>query len=214
MNTENKIIFFLGPQGCGKGTQAKKLAKKLNIPYFEAGQMLRDEIASGSEQGKYMESFVNKGDLLPDEYMGEFMHKRLMPAIEKSGGFIVDGFPRRIVQADLLDYVSKPTHVILIEISEEESIRRLSARRMCPKDGRIYNLVTDPPKKDNVCDDCGSSLEQRADDTPDSIRRRLNKYHSNTEPIIDRYEKMGVLHRIDGMPNIAEVEKSVSKIFE
>jgi adenylate kinase len=213
MKSDKPIIIVLGPQGSGKGTQGKVLAKKLDIPYLETGQLLRDEIASGSEEGKYISSVIDDGTLLPDEYISKFMTGKIAQSVESSGGIIVDGFPRSNGQADAFEGVVNPTHAILVDIPDEESIRRLSARRRCIKDNKIYNLITNPPKNNESCDICGGQLEQRVDDTPEAIKHRLDQYHRDTEPLIQRYESMGVLHKIDGMPSIEEVEKSVWEIF-
>jgi len=213
METKKPVIILLGPQGSGKGTQGKKLMEKLTLPYLEAGQLLRDEIASGSEEGKYISSVIDKGELLPDEFMNKFMAAKIAAAVRASGGMIADGYPRRLGQAQSFDRAAKPTHVILIDIPDKESVRRLSARRQCPTDKKIYNLITNPPKHDEVCDDCGAKLVQRVDDTPEAIEERLKLYHSDTEPIITHYESQGILHRIDGTPDIPEVEKAVSEVF-
>lgn len=213
MNPQKPVIIILGPQGSGKGTQGKTLAEKLAIPYLETGQLLRDEIASGSERGKFFGSIMNSGSHLEDKDVSGFMRDKLKDAQEKSGGFMVDGFPRSNGQADAFESVVKPTHVLVIDIPDQESIRRLSARWQCPQDDKIYNLITNPPKNDMVCDDCQTKLIQRVDDTPSGIQKRLDWYHKDTRPLIERYEKQGVLHRIDGMPAISEVEKAVGEIF-
>ena len=210
---ENKyVIVLLGPQGSGKGTQGKKLAEKLGIPYLETGQLLRDAIASGSEQGKYISSVIDKGNLLSSEFMNKFMGEKITASLTDKG-VVLDGFPRRIGQAEFLDRIAPPTHVVLVDISEAESVRRLSARRRCPIDGRIYNLLTAPPQNNTLCDDCQTPLEHRVDDHPEAIKERLAQYHKDTEPVIKYYEDKGVLHRLDGMPDIPEVEKEVWKIF-
>jgi len=178
---------MLGPQGSGKGTQGKKLAKKLNIPHLETGKLLRDEIASKSEAGKYISSIIDAGTLLPDEYVSNFMKEKIKSSVLEFEGVVVDGFPRRQGQADAFEEVIKPTHVILINISDKESMKRLILR---------------------------AKIENRVDDTEERIKYRLSQYHSDTEPLIDRYKKQGVLYTIDGMPSISEVEKSVNKIFE
>ncbi|MDP1709343.1 MAG: nucleoside monophosphate kinase [Candidatus Komeilibacteria bacterium] len=213
MNNGKSIIIILGPQGSGKGTQGKKLMEKLSLPYLEAGQLLRDEIASGSEEGKYISSIIDKGELLPDEFMNKFMASKIADAVQKSGGVIADGYPRRLGQAQSFDRAAKPTHVLLIDIPDKESVRRLSARRQCPKDKRIYNLITNPPRQGEVCDDCGTKLIGRVDDAPAAIQERLNLYHGETEPIIAYYEAQGILHKIDGTPDITAVEAAVWKIF-
>lgn len=213
MAEQKPVIIILGPQGSGKGTQGQKLSEKLGLPYLEAGQMLRDEIASGSERGKFFGSIINSGGHLADKDMGDFMRDKLKDAHEQSGGFIVDGFPRSNGQADIFESVALPTHVLLIDIPDAEAIRRLSARWQCPQDDKIYNLITNPPQNDMLCDDCQTKLVQRVDDTPSGIQKRLDWYHKDTQPLMERYEKQGVLHRIDGTPSIEEVEKAVGEIF-
>lgn len=213
METKKPVIIILGPQGSGKGTQGKKLAEKLGLSYLETGQLLRDEIASGSEQGKYLSSIIDKGQLLSDNDINNFMKNKVQAAANNGRGFILDGYPRRVGQAEFVDSIIKPTQALLIDIPDEESVRRLSARWQCPKDKRIYNVITDPPREGGVCDDCGTKLEQRVDDTPAAIQKRLDLYHSDTEPVLAWYEKRGILHKIDGTPDIPEVEKAVWKIF-
>ncbi|MAG29216.1 adenylate kinase [bacterium] len=214
MKAQKPVIIILGPQGSGKGTQGKKLAKKLDIPYLEAGKLLREEIASGSEKGKYFSSIIDKGGHLEDKDINAFMKDKIKESMGGSQGAVVDGFPRSHGQADGFEEVVLPTHVILIEIPDKESIRRLSARRQCPKDGKIYNMITNPPKHNETCDDCNEKLIQRVDDTQEAIQKRLKWYHKDTKPLIERYEKQDILHRIDGMPNISEVEKSVWEVFQ
>lgn len=214
MKSTKPVIILLGPQGSGKGTQGKRLAAKLGIPYLEAGKLLRDEIASGSDRGQVFEPIVNAGGHLSDEDVSAFMKDKMKEAFAQAGGFLLDGFPRSMGQADAAETVASPTHVVLIDIPDQESIRRLSARRQCPTDGRVYNLLTDPPKRDEVCDDCGTVLVQRADDTAEGIQKRLDWYHNDTKPLVDRYEARGILHRIDGTPSIAEVEQAVWRIFQ
>ncbi|OJI07574.1 hypothetical protein BK004_00590 [bacterium CG10_46_32] len=213
MQETKPVIILLGPQGSGKGTQGKRLAQKLDLPYLETGQLLRDEIASGSELGNRFASIINSGWHLEDEDINAFMKDTIHQTLVQFGGFALDGFPRSIGQADASDSVALPSHVILIDIPDEESIRRLSARRQCSVDGKIYNMITNPPKQGEVCDECGAKLIQRADDTKEGIQKRLDWYHKDTKPLIERYAKQGVLHRIDGTPSIQEVEKSVDKIF-
>lgn len=213
MSPTKPVIIILGPQGSGKGTQGKKLAEKLGLPYVEAGQLLRDEIASGSEQGQYISSIIDKGGLLSDEFMNKFIVEKIARAVQSGGGAIIDGYPRSLGQADGLESRVKPTHLILIDIPDEESVRRLSARWQCPKDKKNYNLLTDPPKNDMMCDDCQTPLVQRVDDTPAAIRYRLQQYHTDTEPLVARYEAQGILHKIDGTPPIEEVWQAVEEVF-
>ena len=186
MNTQKPVIILLGPQGSGKGTQGKRLAEKLGIPYLETGQLLRDEVASGSEQGKYLSSIIDKGQLLSDNDINSFMKGKVEAAVQSGQGFALDGYPRRIGQAEFIDPVAKPTHVLLIEIPDEESVSRLLLR--AEKEGRV-------------------------DDTREKILYRLEQYHTDTEPLIGYYAGQGILHRIDGMPDIEAVWQAVEKIF-
>ena len=214
MKQQKPVIIMLGPQGSGKGTQGKKLAKKLDIPYLETGQLLRDEIASGSEDGKRFASFMNKGNLVPPEDVIAVMGKKISQSVQEFGGAVIDGFPRSKEQAAGFPQNIEPTHVMLVDISDTESVRRLSARRQCAKDKKIYNMITDPPKNNETCDECGENLIQRDDDKEEAIKQRLDIYHKDTEPLLEKYQNDGILHRIDGMPDIPEVEKEINKIFE
>ena len=212
MNTAKPVIILLGPQGSGKGTQGKRLAEKLGIPYLETGQLLRNEIATNSERGQFFGSIMNSGGHLEDKDVGVFMADKIQEACAKFGGVLVDGYPRSLGQVAAFEAVVKPTHVLLIDITDQEAIRRLSARWQCPKDKKNYNLLTNPPKNDMLCDDCQTPLVQRVDDTPAGIQKRLDWYHNDTQPVLDSYEKQGLLHRIDGMPEIEEVWQAVSSI--
>ncbi|OIO49375.1 MAG: hypothetical protein AUJ34_01295 [Parcubacteria group bacterium CG1_02_41_12] len=214
MKQQKPVIILFGPQGSGKGTQGKKLTEKLNIPYLETGQLLRNEIATGSEDGKRFASYMDKGNLVPPEDAIALMSKKITQAVSDKGGAVIDGFPRSAEQAKGFPEDINLTHVLLIDLEDKESIRRLSARRNCPKDKKIYNMITNPPKNNETCDDCGTKLVQRDDDFPKAIQQRLDVYHRDTEPLIERYKKMGLLHRINGMPSIEEVEKEIWKIFE
>jgi len=213
MKQQKPIIIILGPQGSGKGTQGKKLAKKLNIPYLETGQLLRNEKATGSREGKLFATFLDKGALVPAEHVIALMSRKIKQAVTDAGGVVIDGFPRSAQQADGFPKEVSLTHAIIIDIPDKESVRRLSGRRRCPNDGKIYNMITAPPKNDEVCDECQTKLKQRKDDTPEAIQRRLDIYHKETKPLLEQYEKAGILHRIDGIPSIEEVEKSINKIF-
>ncbi len=211
---ENKpVIILLGPQGSGKGTQGKRLAVKLAIPYLETGQLLRDEAATGSDEGMHIGSFLNAGKLVPAPAVIALMSKKIRDAVSQTGGAAIDSFPRNAEQALGFPKEVMPTHVLFFDIPNEESIKRLSARRVCPNDKRIYNLISQPPAHDESCDDCGTKLVQREDDTPAAIQERLDIYRRDTAPLLDRYEAQGVLHRIDGTPSIPDVEKAVWEIF-
>lgn len=208
------VIILLGPQGCGKGTQGKRLAAKLNLPYLEAGGLLRAEVASNSERGRYFGTIINDGGHLPDNDVSSFMADKIKEACANNGGVIVDGFPRSGGQADAFAAVVKPTHALLIDIPDEESVRRTSGRWQCPACKTIYNLSSNPPQQAGVCDVDGAKLIQRSDDTPEGIQKRLAWYHKDTQPLIDRFAKEGILHRIDGTPPIEEVWQAVQGIFK
>lgn len=213
MNDIKPVIILMGPQGCGKGTQGKRLAEKLSLPYLEAGGLLRAEVAADSEKGKYFGSIIHDGGHLPDQDVSNFMADKIREAHNEFGGVVVDGFPRSGGQADAFAAVVKPTHVLLIDISDTESIRRTSGRWQCPQCKMIYNLISNPPRESGICDADGAKLIQRSDDTPEGIKKRLDWYHKDTRPLIDRFEKEGILHRIDGMPDIEQVWQAVWKIF-
>jgi len=198
-------ILLMGPQGCGKGTQAELLSEHLNIPAFAMGQLLRDEIGSGSEIGKEVQSIVERGDLVPDETAADVLKKRLTrPDVEN--GYILDGYPRNSAQFNVFTF-DKPTHVIVIDIPEEESLKRLSGRLTCSSCGKIY-AMRDGYKVDDDCE-CNSSLYQRDDDKPEAIKRRLDIYTNDTEPIIKKYEKQGLLYRVDGMGSVEEIYQRI-----
>jgi len=213
MLNNKPIIFLFGPQGSGKGTQGRKLSEKLGIPYLETGGLLREKVSQGGEDAKFISSFTDQGKLVPAHYVVKIMKEKAKHAKEQSGGMVIDGFPRDMDQFEEFGDTVKATHAIAVDISEEESVRRLSARRQCPRDKNIYNLVTNPPQKDELCDECQAPLVQREDDKPEAIKERLSIYYKETEPLLKKYEEQGILYRIDGMPSIEEVEKSIWKIF-
>lgn len=202
----NLIIF--GPQGSGKGTQADVLSEELNIPHITMGDLLRVEAKSGSELGQKINSIINEGKLVPDEIVFDLVKDRLsMPDCEP--GYILDGFPRNLEQAKLLDSIKKVERALEIWISDEESVRRISGRRSCPNCGGVYHLQFNPPQKQNRCDKCQSELIIRDDDKEGVIKKRLAVYHQETEPIIEYYKSQDVHLKIDGMPSIPEVTKEV-----
>ena len=189
------------------------LAKNLGVSYLETGQLLRDEIATGSKEGEYIASFVNNGNLVPAETAIALMAKKIKESVDATGGVVIDGFPRSLEQAKGFPKDVVSTHVLFFDILNKESIKRLSARRVCPKDKNVYNLISKPAKRDEVCDECGAKLIQREDDTPSAIQQRLDVYSKETKPLLDYYKKQGILIHIDGTPSIEEVKKAVWKIF-
>lgn len=203
-NITAKRISLFGPQGSGKGTQAEKICAYYGLPHVSPGNIFRAAIAEQSELGKQIEEIYNAGQLMPDHITNSLMKERIEQE-DCLNGFIFDGYPRNVVQADAVDTMTTLTHALLITISDDETIRRLSQRRMCVTCNITYHLEFKPPQKEGVCDVCGKQLIQREDDKPEAIQKRLSIYHSETEPILKRYEERGVLHRIDGMGTIEEV---------
>ncbi len=201
-------IVILGPQGAGKGTQAGRLKHRLHIPHISAGDVLRDEIASGSALGKKIAAIINVGNMLPDTLTNSFMHKRLArPDCRR--GWIVDGYPRSFEQARPFQQYGRPNLVIYLHFRDKDAIRRLSGRRVCPK-GHIYHVRHDPPKKRRgYCDHDGLKLKQRDDDTPAAIRKRLHIYHTRTEPVIEWYRHQRLVVEIDATKPIPAVYRSI-----
>jgi adenylate kinase len=206
-------LILMGPPGAGKGTQAERLVDDFDLPYYATGDILRAAINEGSELGKRAKPIVEKGELVPDELMIEVIMERI-DTPEAEDGFILDGFPRTIPQAEALDEALDRrgralTAALLIDAPGEEVIRRLSGRRICAKNGHVYHVENDPPKKDDVCDQDGSRLIQRDDDKPETIEKRLSVYRAQTEPLIDWYDERGILRRFDGTRSPEEVHSHI-----
>lgn len=206
-----KIALF-GPQGSGKGTQAEMLAETYGLFHFSPGAQYRAEIKAGTEIGKIAGPIINVGGLVPDDITNQLVAD-VLKRPEAKGGFILDGYPRNLVQADALDKMSDLTHVLLIDIPEEESIERISNRRSCPKDGLTYHLKYKPPVQAGKCDQCGTELVQREDDYPESIKKRLSIYRDQTFPVLERYKQRGIFYQIDGRPSIPEVSTEIQRIL-
>ncbi len=210
-------IVFLGPPGAGKGTQAKKIAEKYGIPQISTGDMFREHLSKGTELGQKAKEYMDKGQLVPDEIVLGMVEERLkQPDCDK--GFILDGFPRTVPQAEALDKLlekmgKKIDYAICIDVPDEELVKRLTGRRTCKKCGMMYHVIFKPPKEEGKCDVCGGELYQRADDNEETVRNRLKVYHEQTEPIIQFYEKKGVLHRIDGMGSIDEIFERIVQVL-
>jgi len=185
-------IVMLGAPGAGKGTYASRLNVSLGIPHISTGDMVRDEIKAQTELGKKIKQYSDKGELVPDEIIIQLLADRLKkPDCEK--GYILDGFPRTINQAEALGKISKIDVVVNLNVPDQIIVTRLSNRVTCKKCGAIYNLLTLKPKKEGVCDKCGGELVQRRDDQPEVIQERLNVYREKTEPLIQYYRKKGLL---------------------
>jgi adenylate kinase len=206
-------LILLGPPGAGKGTQARKLENDFDLPYYATGDILRAEVDEGSDIGKKAKEHMDKGDLVPDEVVTEMVAERL-DSEEAEDGFILDGYPRNTDQAEALDEEMDElgrslTAVLLIDVPDEEVVRRLSGRRVCKKAGHNYHVEFDPPKREGVCDQDGSQLIQRDDDKPETVNHRLEVYKEQTAPLVDFYEDRGVLRRIDGTRSQSEVHDHI-----
>ncbi|WP_456468224.1 adenylate kinase [Archaeoglobus sp.] len=211
-------LIFLGAPGAGKGTQAKMVSEKYGIPQISTGDMLREAVAKGTELGKKAKEYMDKGELVPDEIVIGIVKERLQqPDCEK--GFILDGFPRTLAQAEALDEMLKELGkkidaVINIAVPEEEVVKRIVYRRTCRNCGAVYHLIYNPPKEDNKCDKCGGELYQRDDDKEETVRERYKVYKQNTEPLIEYYRKKGVLYDVDGTKDINGVWEEIVSILE
>lgn len=211
-------IVLLGPPGAGKGTQAKSISKRFNIPHISTGDMLREAISSNSELGKKVADIVERGDLVPDDLMIELVKERISRE-DASDGFILDGFPRTTVQAESLRYMlrqmaDKIDSAIFIDVSEEKVVERISSRRVCPNCGKVYNLLSLKPKNDCICDECGSELVQRDDDKPETVRDRYEVYIKNTKSVVEFYKSQGKLKTFDGSKDIDELANSIIDYLE
>jgi adenylate kinase len=206
-------LVLLGPPGAGKGTQAERLVEDFGLPYYSTGIILREAVAEESELGKQAKQYMEEGELVPDELINEVIGERLDSG-EADDGFLLDGFPRTIGQAEMLEQAltkrgRRLTAALLIDAPDEEVVRRLSGRRQCVKNGHVYHVEFDPPKNDGVCDQDGSRLIQRDDDKPETVKKRLAVYHEQTEPLILWYGERGLLRRFEGTRTPEEVNSHI-----
>lgn len=208
-----KNIIIFGPQGSGKGTQADILSDKFSIPHVSTGRIFREEIKKGTELGKKADELINAGNLLPDDITNEIVKNRLLEKDCKNG-YILDGYPRDIAQAEYFDTIAKISHALEIWIPDKISVERINKRRTCQKCGEVFHLEFNPPKKTNTCDECGGELTTRKDDKKEWIKKRLEIYHSRTENLIDYYKNKNIYHKIDGRPGIDEVAKNILEIIK
>ncbi len=207
-------LIFLGAPGAGKGTQAEIIAEKLNIPTVSTGNIIREALKNGTEMGLKAKSFIEVGKLVPDEVVIGIIKDRLA-AEDCKGGFILDGFPRTIPQAEALDKMGIIIdRVVDIEVPDEHVVNRMSGRRVCKGCGASYHIENKPPKADGVCDSCGEDLQIRKDDAPETVLDRLNVYHEQTEPLKDYYEKCGKLRIVEGTASIEQITSSILKVLE
>lgn len=207
------ILTILGAPGAGKGTLAHEISKALSIPAISTGGLLRDEIASGSETGVYIDSLISKGNFVPDDLMVIILSERLKKDDCKDG-YILDGFPRNTDQAShLLDYGINLTRALLLKVSDDVIIDRLSGRRECVSCRQTYHITQNPPKKEGICDLCGSALRTRPDDKADIIKKRLQIYHKETEPLIEFFKNRNLLSEVDGTGSVSQTKKSAFEIL-
>ena len=215
-----KELIFMGPPASGKGTQTKKLAAETGLVHVDTGSLLREAMAKGTEAGKIAKDYVEKGALVPVEVVAQIIKDRLkQDDVQK--GFILDGFPRSIEQAEMLDDMLKEidngkevqTKVIYFEIPIENLMERIIYRRSCPKCGAIYNLKTMPIKQEGICDACGSELVQRKDDTEEIAKKRFDTYFEQTAPLIDFYSNRGLLVKLDATGSIDEIYNKLKEVI-
>ena len=211
-----KIVMLGGP-GAGKGTQAKIIAQKYNIPHISTGDIFRANIKEGTELGKKAKTYMDAGGLVPDELVVDLVADRLTWDDTKDG-FVLDGFPRTIPQAEALtkalaDMSTALDVAIDIEVPDQVIIDRMGGRRACVSCGATYHIVNIPPKKEGICDKCGSELILRDDDKPETVKHRLDVYHEQTQPLIDYYKKMGTLKEVDGTVSMDEVFAQIAAIL-
>ncbi len=208
-------LVLLGPPGSGKGTQGERLQEDLRLPYYATGDILRAAVRDETELGRTAKEYMDRGDLVPDEVIVGVIAERI-DSSEALDGFILDGFPRTTPQAEALDAKLGElgrgvTAVLLIDVSDDEVIRRLGGRRTCTANGHVFHVEFDPPKQEGVCDVDGSELIVRDDDKPEVIRKRLDTYHEKTEPLVSYYDQRSVLRRIPGEAPPEEVAENVRR---
>ena len=207
-------LILLGAPGAGKGTQAEILVEKLGIPAISTGNMLREAMANGTPVGKQAKHYMDNGLLVPDEVILGIVAERVAPP-DCAKGFILDGVPRTLAQAEALEAKNvRIDHVVSIEIDDSVSEGRMTGRRVCSKCGASYHIVANPPKAEGVCDSCGSELIIRKDDAPETVRRRLDVYHAETEVLKEFYQKLGKLRIVDGNQPIEDANRDILKAIK
>ena len=207
-------LILLGAPGAGKGTQAELLVKKLSIPAISTGNMLREAIANGTDLGRKAKEYMDEGNLVPDDLILGIVAERVSRP-DCARGFILDGVPRTLAQAEALEARGvKIDHVISIEVDDSEIESRMTGRRVCGKCGASYHITANPPKVEGVCDACGGPLSIRKDDAPETVRKRLQVYHSTTEVLKDFYGKLGRLREVNGSQSIEDANRDILKAIE
>lgn len=210
-------IIMLGAPGAGKGTQAKMIAEKFDIPHISTGDIFRANIKNGTELGAKAKEYMDKGLLVPDELTCDLVVDRIQQEDCKKG-YILDGFPRTIPQAEALDAAltklgESIDYAINVEVPDENIVRRMGGRRACASCGATYHIVYNAPAKENICDACGAELILRDDDKPETVQKRLSVYHEQTQPLIDYYTKKGIIAEVDGTIDMQDVFAAICKIL-
>ena len=210
-------IIMLGAPGAGKGTQAKQIAAKYSIPHISTGDIFRANIKNGTELGKKAKEYMDQGLLVPDELTCDLVMDRIAQDDAKNG-FVLDGFPRTIPQAEALDAAltkigQTMDYAIDVDVPDENIINRMSGRRACLNCGATYHIVSIPPKKEGICDSCGNELVLRDDDKPETVKKRLDVYHDQTQPLIDYYNSKGILKSVNGTQPMEKVFEDITAIL-
>ncbi len=210
-------IIMLGAPGAGKGTQAKKIAEKYGIPHVSTGDIFRANIKGGTELGKKAKAYMDQGQLVPDDVTIGMLLDRISEA-DCARGYVLDGFPRTIPQAESLTKAlgergEKMDHAIDVDVPDEAIVERMSGRRACLKCGATYHIVYNAPQKEGICDACGDALVLREDDKPETVQKRLAVYHDQTQPLIDYYKNAGILATVDGTKDLNDVFKDIVNLL-
>jgi adenylate kinase len=213
-------VILMGPQGSGKGTQSERVRTRLNLASIATGELFRAAIKGGTELGRKIQAVYDRGELVPDDLTVALVEERLDQLAQEHArsaqleGALYDGFPRTIAQAEALSRVLSArgedlTAVVVIDVPRQKLVERLAGRRVCSSCGRVYNVISDPPAVEGVCDVCGGPISQRADDTPEAVAKRLDLYERETAPLVDLYVGQGLVERVDGDQPIDEVTESI-----
>jgi adenylate kinase len=205
MSADPLRVVLLGPPGAGKGTQAEPLCDTFDLAYVATGELLRDQRRRDTALGREAKQYMEQGHLVPDELVTAMVRERLQ---DEKGGFLLDGFPRSLAQAEALDGAVAITGALLIDVPDETLVERIGGRRQCPR-GHVYHVIFNPPQREGICDVDGEPLSRRDDDAPETVRERLRVYHETTAPVVEHYDRQGVLVRADGTRPPDEVQREL-----